>query len=553
LDLATREFFEPRFGYELGHVRVHANRKAAMSAKALDALAYTAGCHLVFGEGQYQPSTGTGRGILAHELAHVEQQSGHRAPVIQRQAAGIPPSDVSELIAEFAAAPLLRWGSRAPAVIRLQQLLNEAGASPLLLTDGVFGKRTQQAVLAFQRRQGLAADGLVGLRTKTALLDAVNEKRGERSGEADGSLAETAGPEARQAFAGVSGGAGPSYASFTSTPTLGAVKGVAKATGRCKYEPGEKKASGKGEVDNKLEPIIQSTGYIQRYLLYDFEAAKAKLKAVHQSYLFAFVDTYDLDSPSSRHKVTAIIGLTDCVDAETKNRDLRQQRAESTYLGLLSYRAKSSNVAKGQAGPPAISHGGSATPEGRARDRAVLIMVTETRPPKPGPKPAPKKPKPKQEPEKASCEFGKDTSSSKWNLLPIRSAGAVVGVIGTVEVFFVLTNLETGCKYDARFQGKPPKKKPGMGAWMEREIDFSGVNFETPWKKLPEDMDSVGNMARLQLVSASLGPLGYSVAFFFPANDNMPTWLNIGGFSLTLSTLGAVAEFQGKFEVIGPE
>ena len=74
LDAATRSFFEPRFGHDFSKVRVHADAKAAESARAVNALAYTAGRDVVFGQGQYFPATLTGQKLMAHELAHVVQQ-----------------------------------------------------------------------------------------------------------------------------------------------------------------------------------------------------------------------------------------------------------------------------------------------------------------------------------------------------------------------------------------------------------------------------------------------------------------------------------------------
>jgi len=76
LDAQTRAFFEPRFGRGFGDVRVHADPAAAASARSVGALAYTAGSHVVFGAAQYSPQTIGGRRLLAHELAHVVQQSG---------------------------------------------------------------------------------------------------------------------------------------------------------------------------------------------------------------------------------------------------------------------------------------------------------------------------------------------------------------------------------------------------------------------------------------------------------------------------------------------
>ncbi|HEU4731911.1 MAG TPA: DUF4157 domain-containing protein [Kofleriaceae bacterium] len=79
LDGATRAFMEPRFGHDFGRVRVHATERAGQSAHAIDALAYTAGEHIVFAPGQWQPGTARGRQLLAHELAHVVQQRGRGA------------------------------------------------------------------------------------------------------------------------------------------------------------------------------------------------------------------------------------------------------------------------------------------------------------------------------------------------------------------------------------------------------------------------------------------------------------------------------------------
>jgi hypothetical protein len=76
LDGSTRRFMEPRFGHDFGHVRIHADEPAAASARALAARAYTLGSEVVFGRGQYAPSSAAGRRLLAHELAHVVQQTG---------------------------------------------------------------------------------------------------------------------------------------------------------------------------------------------------------------------------------------------------------------------------------------------------------------------------------------------------------------------------------------------------------------------------------------------------------------------------------------------
>jgi outer membrane protein OmpA-like peptidoglycan-associated protein len=74
LDTATRSFMEPRFGADFSGVRVHTDAEAAESARSVEALAYTVGADVVFGTGQYAPSSAAGRRLLAHELAHTVQQ-----------------------------------------------------------------------------------------------------------------------------------------------------------------------------------------------------------------------------------------------------------------------------------------------------------------------------------------------------------------------------------------------------------------------------------------------------------------------------------------------
>ena len=93
LDPGARAFFESRFGYDFGSVHVHSDEIGARSARAINALAYTVGSDIVFADGAYQPQAPDGRRLLAHELAHVLQQSGgtsalrsgRRAPVARQQ------------------------------------------------------------------------------------------------------------------------------------------------------------------------------------------------------------------------------------------------------------------------------------------------------------------------------------------------------------------------------------------------------------------------------------------------------------------------------------
>jgi len=80
LDHSTRSLMESRLGQDFSHVRVHSDDRAAASANAVEASAYTVGRDVVFGAGQYHPETERGQQLLAHELTHVVQQGGSRTP-----------------------------------------------------------------------------------------------------------------------------------------------------------------------------------------------------------------------------------------------------------------------------------------------------------------------------------------------------------------------------------------------------------------------------------------------------------------------------------------
>jgi hypothetical protein len=97
LDTSTRSHMEPRFGHDFSNVRVHTDARAAESANALNAEAYTLGQHVVFGDGNYRPASSDGRQLIAHELTHVVQQQSTPAPagasgMVQRQPKPAPPA-----------------------------------------------------------------------------------------------------------------------------------------------------------------------------------------------------------------------------------------------------------------------------------------------------------------------------------------------------------------------------------------------------------------------------------------------------------------------------
>ena len=70
LDTATRVNMESRFGHDFSSVRVHSGPRAAASAEAIGARAYTSGRNIVAGAKGLSPA------VLAHELTHVIQSGG---------------------------------------------------------------------------------------------------------------------------------------------------------------------------------------------------------------------------------------------------------------------------------------------------------------------------------------------------------------------------------------------------------------------------------------------------------------------------------------------
>ena len=105
LDAATRAYFEPRFGRDFSGVRVHTDARAAASAAAVQARAYTVGSNVAFGADEYAPATTQGRELLAHELAHTVQQQRGGGTALS------PGANVSlEASAEAAASLVTRGG-----------------------------------------------------------------------------------------------------------------------------------------------------------------------------------------------------------------------------------------------------------------------------------------------------------------------------------------------------------------------------------------------------------------------------------------------------------
>lgn len=100
LDAATRAFMEPRFGHDFSGLRVHTDARAAESAQAIGALAYTAGQNIVFAPGQHNAASYSGRKLIAHELSHTLQAApaGTAARTIMRKDDAKKPPECKKVI-----------------------------------------------------------------------------------------------------------------------------------------------------------------------------------------------------------------------------------------------------------------------------------------------------------------------------------------------------------------------------------------------------------------------------------------------------------------------
>ena len=75
LDAEFRARLQPHLGHDLGDVRLHTDSHADALSRALSARAFTVGSDIFFRSGAYRPGTYVGDRLIAHELAHVVQQT----------------------------------------------------------------------------------------------------------------------------------------------------------------------------------------------------------------------------------------------------------------------------------------------------------------------------------------------------------------------------------------------------------------------------------------------------------------------------------------------
>lgn len=85
-------------------------------------------------------------------VAALMARIGHAEPALMLPSAADLPRDH----------PIHMASQTPPATAAIQERLNELGASPPLVPDGLYGPKTREAIRAFQRRNELQDDGIVG-------------------------------------------------------------------------------------------------------------------------------------------------------------------------------------------------------------------------------------------------------------------------------------------------------------------------------------------------------------------------------------------------------
>jgi hypothetical protein len=158
LDAGTRDFFEPRLGDDLRHVRVHTGTNADSSARALKARAYTFGRDVVFRAGEYKPHTAEGRRLLAHELVHVQQQA--RIPSLARQIMRAPHIGCDSATTGVADADdridkAKQWAT--DAALKAWRAMSEIDATTLALVDAHFHCPSPEQVKTINENLGKMA------------------------------------------------------------------------------------------------------------------------------------------------------------------------------------------------------------------------------------------------------------------------------------------------------------------------------------------------------------------------------------------------------------
>ena len=118
LDGTIQRTLEDRMDADFSNVRIHTGAKAAEAADAIDAKAFTCGNDIVFNAGEYDPNSAEGQFLLAHELAHVTQQTGAAISMMPQEGADLEIDPDPKLEREADEAAMQALSGEEPATVQ---------------------------------------------------------------------------------------------------------------------------------------------------------------------------------------------------------------------------------------------------------------------------------------------------------------------------------------------------------------------------------------------------------------------------------------------------
>jgi hypothetical protein len=102
LNQQVKADMESSFGHDFSEVRIHNDKEAAELCASLNAQAFAIGNDIFFNEGRYDAESDKGKELLAHELTHVVQQTGHiQKSVVMRNPTATPGAAAPEVKGKF--------------------------------------------------------------------------------------------------------------------------------------------------------------------------------------------------------------------------------------------------------------------------------------------------------------------------------------------------------------------------------------------------------------------------------------------------------------------
>ncbi|WP_241471311.1 eCIS core domain-containing protein [Natrinema salifodinae] len=252
LDHPIQRALEERLDADFSNVYIHTGTKAAEAADAIDAKAFTCGKDIVFNAGEYDPESPEGQFLLAHELAHVRQQTGTAISMMPKSNADleIDPDPQLEREADEAAAKALS-GDEPLVVNRLGtdvHVQRMAISDRLPLMSGSEEESRELVVDEVEAKpEALAEEVRTIKENQTRLFAAVNTERGP---------VDVLGEAAGQGIVGGTIGLGVTAA--TANPVLGSlVSGAMSDVGKTLY--GKLWGKGRETISNTGIPEVNLT------------------------------------------------------------------------------------------------------------------------------------------------------------------------------------------------------------------------------------------------------------------------------------------------------